>query len=113
MPRNTIDLEPVKCERNAKEYVLFVACRVPLLPKSVEVSETGIIGFLIFLAILLQIFIWCFNNFDKHNIYSIIIFISMIGFSMNWLKMDSLRIYAFWLCLAIIFAIDYKKTQNV
>ena len=75
-------------------------------------SETGIIGFLIFLVILLQIFIWCFNNFDKYNIYSIIIFISMIGFSMNWLKMDSLRIYAFWLCLAIIFAIDYKKTQN-
>ena len=62
---------------------------------------------------LLQIFIWCFNNFNKHNIYSIIIFISMIGFSMNWLKMDSLRIYAFWLCLAIIFAIDYKKTNNV
>ena len=76
-------------------------------------SETGFVGFLIFSVFLFQIFIWCYNNFEKNNIYSIIIFISMIGFTMNWLKMDSLRIYAFWLCLAIIFAIDYKKTNNV
>ncbi|HJN53660.1 MAG: hypothetical protein CL432_05730 [Acidimicrobiaceae bacterium] len=76
-------------------------------------SETGVVGFLIFLALLLHIFFWCYNNFRKHNTYSVIIFISMIGFSMNWLKMDSLRIYAFWICLAIIFAIDYKKLNNV
>jgi len=75
-------------------------------------SETGFVGFLIFGGLLLQIFFWCYNNFSKHNIYSIIIFISMIGFSMNWLKMDSLRIYGFWLCLAIIFALDSKKLKN-
>ena len=75
-------------------------------------SETGFVGFLIFVGLLLQIFFWCYNNFSKHNIYSIIIFISMIGFSMNWLKMDSLRIYCFWLCLAIIFALDSKKLEN-
>ena len=75
-------------------------------------SETGLVGFLIFCGLLIQVFLWCYNNFNKHNLYSIVILISMTGFSMNWLKMDSLRIYGFWLCLAIIFALDSKKLKN-
>jgi O-antigen ligase len=75
-------------------------------------SETGLVGFLIFCGLLIQVFLWCYNNFNKHNLYSIVILISMIGFSMNWLKMDSLRIYAFWLCLALIFLMESKKLKN-
>ena len=75
-------------------------------------SETGLIGFLIFCGLLIQVFLWCYNNFNKHNLYSIVILISMTGFSMNWLKMDSFRIYAFWLCLALIFLMESKKLKN-
>jgi len=75
-------------------------------------SETGLVGFLIFCGLLIQVFLWCYNNFNKHNLYSIVILISMTGFIMNWLKMDSLRIYAFWLCLALIFLMESKKLKN-
>jgi len=37
----------------------------------------------------------------------------MIGFSLNWLKMDSFRIYFFWLCLALIWVVEQRKiSQN-
>ena len=77
-------------------------------------SETGLIGFLFFGLILLQIFLWCFNNLKSENsIIAFIILVSMIGFSVNWLKMDSFRIYFFWLCLALIWIIEQRKiSQN-
>ena len=73
-------------------------------------SETGIVGLLFFGLIILQIFLWCYNNLKSENsILAIIIFISMIGFSLNWLKIDSFRIYFFWLCLALIWVIELRK----
>ncbi len=77
-------------------------------------SETGLVGLLFFGLIILQIFLWCYNNLKaKNSIVAFIIFISMIGFSLNWLKMDSFRIYFFWLCLALIWIVESrKKTQN-
>ena len=73
-------------------------------------SETGVVGFLIFSLFLLHIFLWCFNNLkSKNETIVFIIFISMIGFSLNWLKMDSFRIYFFWLCLAMIWILDANK----
>tara|TARA_B100001778_G_C18588806_1_gene631178 strand:+ start:229 stop:1602 length:1374 start_codon:yes stop_codon:yes gene_type:complete len=78
-------------------------------------SETGIIGLLLFALILAQIFIWCFNNFKSENrIITFIILISMIGFCLNWLKMDSFRIYFFWISLSLIWIIEKnKKFRNV
>ena len=77
-------------------------------------SETGLVGLLFFGLIILQIFLWCYNNLKaKNSIVAFIIFISMIGFSLNWLKMDSFRIYFFWLCLALIWIVESrKKMQN-
>ncbi len=77
-------------------------------------SETGLVGLLFFGLIILQIFLWCYNNLKaKNSIVAFIIFISMIGFSLNWLKMDSFRIYFFWLCLALIWIDESrKKMQN-
>ena len=77
-------------------------------------SETGVVGLLLFGLMLLQIFLWCFNNLKSENsIIAFIIFISMIGFSLNWLKMDSFRIYFFWLCLALIWVVEQRKiSQN-
>ena len=75
-------------------------------------SETGLVGLLFFGLILLQIFLWSYNNLKSENaIIAFIILISMIGFSLNWLKMDSFRIYFFWLCLALIWVIE-QKTEN-
>ncbi len=77
-------------------------------------SETGLVGLLFFGLMLLQIFLWCFNNLKSENsIIAFIILISMIGFSLNWLKMDSFRIYFFWLCLALIWVVEQRKiSQN-
>ncbi len=77
-------------------------------------SETGLVGLLFFGLILLQVFLWCFNNLKSENsTIAFIILISMIGFSLNWLKMDSFRIYFFWLCLALIWVIEQRKiSQN-
>ena len=77
-------------------------------------SETGLVGFLFFVLMLFQIFLWCFNNLKSENsTIAFIILISMIGFSLNWLKMDSFRIYFFWLCLALIWVVEQRKiSQN-
>ena len=77
-------------------------------------SETGLVGLLFFGLMLLQIFLWCFNNLKSENsTIAFIILISMIGFSLNWLKMDSFRIYFFWLCLALIWVVEQRKiSQN-
>ena len=77
-------------------------------------SETGLVGCLFFGLMLLQIFLWCFNNLKSENsTIAFIILISMIGFSLNWLKMDSFRIYFFWLCLALIWVVEQRKiSQN-
>ena len=76
-------------------------------------SETGLVGFLFFGLMLLQIFLWCFNNLKSENsTIAFIILISMIGFSLNWLKMDSFRIYFFWLCLALIWVVEQRKTSQ-
>ncbi len=77
-------------------------------------SETGLVGLLFFGLMLLQVFLWCFNNLNSENsTIAFIILISMIGFSLNWLKMDSFRIYFFWLCLALIWVIEQRKiSQN-
>ena len=77
-------------------------------------TETGLVGLLFFGLMLLQIFLWCFNNLKSENsTIAFIILISMIGFSLNWLKMDSFRIYFFWLCLALIWVVEQRKiSQN-
>ena len=76
-------------------------------------SETGIIGMSIFILFILHIFVWCFNNLkSKKSLLSFIILVSMLGFSLNWLKMDSFRIYFFWICLALIFVTESQKKLN-
>jgi len=58
--------------------------------------------------------IWCYNNlFKQKNLLAIIVFVSMAGFMLNWLKMDTFRIYGFWICLALIFVSSTKKISDV
>ncbi|WP_299521439.1 O-antigen ligase family protein [Winogradskyella sp.] len=73
-------------------------------------AETGIIGFIIFLFLLMNIIFWCYNKTfirqGNQTIMSLIITISMAGFLLNWLKMDTFRVYGFWLCLALLIVMD-------
>ena len=75
-------------------------------------SETGIFGLLFFALVILQIFLWCYNNLKSENkIMAFIILISMVGFTLNWFKMDSFRIYFFWICVSFIWIIEENKKQ--
>ena len=77
-------------------------------------AETGALGLLGFLLVILYIMIWCYNNLMmQKNLLAIIVFVSMAGFMLNWLKMDTFRIYGFWICLALIFVASNKKISNV
>ncbi|MDC0654617.1 O-antigen ligase family protein [Flavobacteriaceae bacterium] len=77
-------------------------------------AETGALGLLSFLLFMCFISIWCYNNlFKQKNLLAIIVFVSMAGFMLNWLKMDTFRIYGFWICLALIFVNSTKKTSDV
>ncbi|MDC1534884.1 oligosaccharide repeat unit polymerase [Flavobacteriaceae bacterium] len=76
-------------------------------------SETGIIGVGIFFLFISYILIWCYNNIKpNNNLLGIIVLISIVGFLLNWLKMDTFRIYGFWICLALIFADNLKKLNR-
>ena len=77
-------------------------------------AETGALGLLSFLLFVCLISIWCYNNlFKQKNLLAIIVFVSMSGFMLNWLKMDTFRIYGFWICLALIFVSSTKKISDV
>ena len=77
-------------------------------------AETGALGLLSFLLFMCFISIWCYNNlFKQKNLLAIIVFVSMSGFMLNWLKMDTFRIYGFWICLALIFVNSTKKISDV
>lgn len=76
-------------------------------------AETGALGLLSFLLFMCFISIWCYNNlFKQKNLLAIIVFVSMAGFMLNWLKMDTFRIYGFWICLALIFVSSTKKISD-
>lgn len=76
-------------------------------------AETGIIGVSLFLLFITYILLWCYNNIKStNNILGIIIFVSTVGFLLNWLKMDSFRIYGFWISLSLIFSITQKQRYN-
>lgn len=80
-------------------------------------SETGLIGFFIFMIFLLSIFLWCYNKTFKkqgtQTIIPLVITISMVGFFINWLKVDTFRVYFFWLCLVLIFLLKKQSNLNV
>ena len=68
-------------------------------------AETGIIGFFIFsFFIFLCIYISykkIFRN-RKFTWHYLVLFISFVGFSLNWLQIDTFRTYGFWICLSLL-----------
>ncbi len=69
-------------------------------------AEVGIIGFLLFISLLILSIIFSFSYWKKSNpdtryIY-VVLLISLIGFSVNWLQSDFFRHYGFWLVLVLL-----------
>lgn len=68
-------------------------------------TETGIIGFLVF-VLFLYVIIKDTNNLYKtsleHRFITITLLITFTGSIINWLQIDSFGVYGFWLGLAIL-----------
>jgi len=67
-------------------------------------AETGIIGLLLFLCFIFSFFYQAkkLKNTPENRTIGIIIMVSIAGFVLNWLQIDSFRMYGFWLCLALL-----------
>ena len=80
-------------------------------------SETGIIGFGLFILFMISILLGCYNmtfiRQNKYRVLGFIITISMSGYIFNWLKMDTFRIYGFWLCLALLIAHQQQRKISI
>ena len=81
-------------------------------------AETGIIGTAIFLFLIF----YCIykskkmttSSSDLERVLSLILLTSFIGTAMNWMQIDSFRIYGFWLCLVILIRLaNEKRTRSV
>lgn len=74
-------------------------------------AETGLIGFFIFM-LLIAVAIYSsyliYKKNTKDSILVIVVLISLIGFVLNWFKMDSFRPFGFWINLAILMHITKK-----
>ncbi|GGZ60372.1 O-antigen ligase family protein [Mesonia mobilis] len=72
-------------------------------------TELGLVGALIFLLLIVSIFYSLFKIYNStEGIYkdlSIILIISFIGLCINFLQIDTFRIYAFWINIVILMCI--------
>lgn len=76
-------------------------------------TETGIIGlasFLFFIYVISAKLKIYYKTRKDHNYIVIALIVSFVGYFLNWLQIDSFRLYGFWICLAIL--IEMKRTKN-
>lgn len=79
-------------------------------------AETGLVGVLIFIYIIyLSIkksrFLVRVKDGDE-KVLAMILLITFTGFAINWLQIDTFRIYGFWLSLAILIKLKTNKNCN-
>jgi O-antigen ligase len=68
-------------------------------------AETGIIGMALFLAFLILLFAACLSILKKNDdryLLALVVLISLVGFCFNWLKMDTIRVFGFWVSFALL-----------
>ena len=79
-------------------------------------AESGIIGFLLFTGWLLFILYTCLSLFTKNNqnsIFALVLFISMVGFVMNWIQMDTIRVFGFWVNFALLLTLTRETKFRI
>lgn len=78
-------------------------------------TETGIIGFLVF-VLFLYVIIKDTNNLYKtsleHRFITITLLITFTGSIINWLQIDSFGVYGFWLGLAILIILKKRVSEQ-
>ena len=75
-------------------------------------AESGIIGFILFLGLIVITLYFCIIPIlkkDKNALLYIICLISIIGMTLNWLKMDTFRVFTFWFTLAFLIMLTQHK----
>jgi hypothetical protein len=79
-------------------------------------AETGLIGTGIFLALVYLVIkksrILFRTRTGDEKMLSMILFISFVGFAINWFQIDTFRIYGFWLCLAILIKLNSNRVLS-
>ena len=75
-------------------------------------AESGIVGFLLFLSLIIFTLYMCIKPIlrkDKLALLYIISLISIVGMLLNWLKMDTFRVFTFWFTLAFLVMLTRRK----
>ncbi|WP_159433492.1 O-antigen ligase family protein [Flavobacterium cucumis] len=76
-------------------------------------AETGIVGLGLFLSVFFIIYKQLkkgLENFTSNDkVLITVLIVSFVGFTLNWLQIDTFRVYGFWFCLAIMFLINKEK----
>jgi O-antigen ligase len=78
-------------------------------------AETGIIGlctFLFFLFIIVNRAFYYYKFQKSHNYIHIALIISFFGYILNWLQIDSFRLYGFWISLAILIMLHQSRNEK-
>ncbi|GAA0714354.1 hypothetical protein GCM10009430_07420 [Aquimarina litoralis] len=81
-------------------------------------AETGTIGLLLFLGFISAFFYQAneLKKDPKNKVVSTIIIVSLGGYVLNWMQIDSFRMYGVWLCLALLcffYKFHEKNKTNV
>jgi len=83
-------------------------------------AETGLVGTLLFLTLIISCIFLALNYWQKvgvHDRYiAVVVLLSFIGFSVNWLQVDFFKQYGFWLNLVLLIkGMDElsKKKENI
>lgn len=75
-------------------------------------AETGLIGFMLFMLLLYFSLKEAFNIMkrvqNEEKVLTISIIITLLGLYINWLQIDTFRMYVVWLSLAILIQLRYK-----
>ena len=76
-------------------------------------AETGIVGFLIFLYLIFKSISisrkMTKNSSSEKRYLGIILLISFVGLYINWMQIDTFRIYGIWLSLAILIKLSQEN----
>lgn len=78
-------------------------------------AETGLVGIVLFLGLITLSFLEIKSLLKKavgeERVLLIVILISLIGLYINWLQIDTFRMYGVWLSLAILIKIRYESNR--
>ncbi|EDM45360.1 hypothetical protein SCB49_06122 [unidentified eubacterium SCB49] len=79
-------------------------------------AEAGIIGILLFLLLLTSILLACYKLLkvkDERYVLALVLLISFIGSYMDWLKMDTFRVFSFWLHFGLLLSVLKNNRQTL